>query len=107
MSFPLRTSPLADLQILEIDLWWRENRDKAPDLFEQELALAFKTISAAPEAGMHHPHPEIGGVRRVVMRATRHHVYYVVRQDHVLVVAVWSAVKELGPELFLLSDRSV
>jgi hypothetical protein len=61
VSRPVRTSALADLQILEIDGWWRQNRDKAPDLFEQELALAFKTISLAPDAG--------------------HHVYYVVRDD--------------------------
>lgn len=102
MSIPVRTSALADLHILEIDLWWRENRDKAPDLFEQELALAFRTISAAPEAGKHYPHPEVEGVHRVLMRATRHHVYYLIRDDHILVVAVWGAVKELGPDLSLI-----
>jgi hypothetical protein len=33
------------------------------------------------------------------MRATRNHVYYVERDDHVLVVAVWGAVKGSGPDL--------
>lgn len=34
MSKPVVTTSRADLQILELDAWWRENRDKAPDLFE-------------------------------------------------------------------------
>jgi hypothetical protein len=57
MSKPVRTTPLADLHILELDAWWRENREKAPDLFDQELALAFRTIAAAPAAGRRYPHP--------------------------------------------------
>ena len=48
MEKPVFTSARADLQILEIDAWWRANRDKAPDLFEEELALAFRTLAAAP-----------------------------------------------------------
>lgn len=98
MSKPVRTTPLADLHVLELDAWWRENRDKAPDLFEQELALAFRTIAAAPAAGKHYPHPA-GSVRRVLLRATRNHVYYVEQPDHVLVVAVWGAIKAGGPDL--------
>ena len=31
--------------------WWRENRDKAPDLFEEELALTFRMLSTAPGVG--------------------------------------------------------
>jgi hypothetical protein len=40
MDKPVFTTPQADLQIVELDAWWREHRDKAPRLFEQELALA-------------------------------------------------------------------
>ena len=98
MTKPVRTTPQADLHILELDTWWRANRDKAPNLFEQELAIAFRTISSAPHAGKRYPHPE-AKVYRVLMRSTRNHVYYVDRNDHVLVVAVWGAVKGAGPEL--------
>lgn len=98
MSKRVATTPLADLHILALDSWWRQNREKAPDLFEQELAIAFRTISAAPAAGKRYPHPG-ALVRRIVMRATRNHVYYVEREDHVLVVAVWGAVKRSGPDL--------
>jgi plasmid stabilization system protein ParE len=95
---PLRTTLQADLHILELDSWWREHRDKAPELFEQELSVAFRTIASAPEAGKRLRHPD-AEVRRILMRATRNHVYYVESDDHVLVVAVWGAVKESGPDL--------
>lgn len=98
MGKDARTTPQADLHILELDAWWREHRDKAPDLFEQELAIAFRTISAAPSAGKIYPHPA-AKVRRFLMRSTRNHVYYVERDDDVLVVAVWGAVKGSGPDL--------
>lgn len=98
MVKPVRTTPRVDAQILTIDSWWREHREKAPDLFEQELGLAFRTISAAPGAGRRYPHPD-ADVRRIVLRATRHHVYYVEREDYILVVAVWGAVKGTGPDL--------
>ena len=105
MAKPLRTTPLVEWQILELDAWWRENREKAPDLFEQELALAFRTIASAPGAGRRYRHPD-ADVRRVVMRATRHHVYYIERDDHVLIVAVWGAVKGSGPDLTHLAGGS-
>jgi plasmid stabilization system protein ParE len=98
MTKPVRTSAVADAHAEALDAWWRENREKSPDLFAEELAMAFRTISAAPGAGKSYPHPE-AHVRRVLMRATRTHVYYVDRGDHVLVVAVWGAIKDAGPDL--------
>jgi plasmid stabilization system protein ParE len=94
----IRTTPQADLHILEIDAWWRAHRDKAPELFEQDLATAFRAIASAPSAGKLYAHPA-AEVRRWLMRSTRNHVYYVERIDHVLVVAVWGAVKGSGPDL--------
>ena len=98
MDKPVFTTPQADLQISAIDEWWRENRDKAPDLFEEELALAFRMLAAAPGTGKRYPHPA-AKVRRVLLRSTRNHVYYVELDDRVLVVAVWGAVKGAGPDL--------
>jgi plasmid stabilization system protein ParE len=98
MDKPVVTTPKADLQILEIDAWWRENRDKAPDLFEEELALALRMIAAAPGVGKRFPNPR-AKVRRVLLRSTRNHVYYVEYEERVVVVAVWGAVKRAGPDL--------
>ena len=74
------------------------HRDKAPDLFEQELSIEFKTIAAAPNAGKRYPYRG-ADVRRILMRTTRKHIYYVEHDDYVLVVAVWNAVAGGGPDL--------
>lgn len=39
----MTTTPEADLHILELDGWWRENREKAPDSFAQDFALAVRS----------------------------------------------------------------
>ncbi len=98
MTKPVRTTAQADLHILEIDRWWRQNRHKAPDLFEQELAAAFEMIAAVPGAGRRYPYPK-ADVRRLLLRSSRAHVYYVERSDYVLIVAVWGAIKGVGPDL--------
>jgi plasmid stabilization system protein ParE len=98
VSKPVVTSDRAELQIFEIDAWWREHRDKAPDLFEEELADVLRLIGSAPRVGKRVPHPT-EHVRRAMMHKTRHHVYYVEREQYVFVVAVWGAVKGSGPDL--------
>jgi plasmid stabilization system protein ParE len=40
-----------------------------------------------------------GGLRRILLRATRYHVYYVSNAETVLILAVWSAVRGAGPDL--------
>jgi hypothetical protein len=77
----------------------RTNRLASPDLFAQELAEALSTIELAPEAGHRYPHPHVKGVRRLPLRATRHHVYYIEVGTSVAVLAVWGAVKGTGPDL--------
>jgi plasmid stabilization system protein ParE len=94
---PVRTTPQADRQITELDAWWRANRDKAPDRFGEELALAFAMLSRSP--GLGRRYPPRPAVRRILLRTTRNHVYYVERDDMVLVVAVWGAIKGVGPKL--------
>lgn len=95
MRKPVLTTPRADLQILEIDAWWRENRDKAPDLFEEELELAPALLADSPGIGKRSPGHR--GVRRLLLRSTRN--YYVEEDDRVLVLAVWGAVRGAGPDL--------
>jgi plasmid stabilization system protein ParE len=99
MTLPIIVSPEAEAQIQVIESWWRANREAAPDLFSQELAEAFANIRAAPEAGHRYPHRARKGVRRVPLRATRHHVYYVASRERVIILAVWGSVKKRGPKL--------
>jgi plasmid stabilization system protein ParE len=41
----------------------------------------------------------IVGIRRVLLPRTRYHVYYVAREDVVLVLAVWHAKRGSGPPM--------
>jgi plasmid stabilization system protein ParE len=99
MSRPVIVSPEAEAHIDAIDAWWRSNRRAGPNLFAEELAEAVALLELAPEVGRRYHHPEVIGVRRVLLRATRHHVYYVPTERAVVVLAVWGSVKGSGPDL--------
>lgn len=86
-------TPEAQEQIEQIDGWWQEHRRAAPDLFVQELASTLQTIRTLFYAGRRVPHRVVQDLRRVVMRATRYHVYYVVAAERIFVLAVWSALR--------------
>jgi len=99
VSRTLIVAPQALRQIEALDGWWRENREKAPNLFREELAAAFETITEAPALGRRFEKMSGHDVRRVLMRSTRTHVYYVFDDARVSVVAVWGAIKGRGPDL--------
>jgi len=99
VSLPVRTSAEVDEQIRTIDDWWRKNRTAAPDLFFDELATAFDMIAQTPNIGRPYRHPLVSGVRRILLKITRYHVYYVPYVDEVRVLAVWHAQRGVGPPL--------
>ena len=99
MSPRVVTTPHADDDILTIDAWWRENRLSAPGLFAEELTEAMGHLALIPEMGRRYRHPRIPELHRIVLRSTRYHVYYVLADDLVTVLAVWSAVRGRGPKL--------
>jgi plasmid stabilization system protein ParE len=95
---PIETTPEAEAQFLAIESWWRENRPRAPDLLFQEFVFALDMIESFPESGKVYLNSD-PPVRRLLMRATRHHVYYQIRRDRILVLSVWGAVRGTGPPL--------
>ncbi len=99
MTLPVVVALEAERQAGAIDRLWRMNRSAAPGLFRDELAAALEFISLAPFAGRHYQRSKTPGVQRVLLRSTRYHVYYVVRDPDALVVAAWSAVRGAGPDL--------
>lgn len=99
MSLPVQTTPEADAQIREIDDWWRRNRPAAPDLFLEELTASFEIIGHAPQIGRLYRQSPVPGARRVLLKESRYHVYYVPRADEVRVLAVWHAQRGEGPPL--------
>ena len=100
MSLPVITTPEADAQIRTIDTWWRTNRPAAQDLFAEELANCLVLLEQAPAIGRpYRRHPSVPGLRRVLLRATRYHLYYVSQADRVVVLAVWHAQRGQSPPL--------
>jgi plasmid stabilization system protein ParE len=84
-----------------MDLWWRENRPAAKELFARELDDARRLLAATPELGS--PYVERGNVvvRRLLLRKTQSHVYYEIDRSAgvVMILAVWGAPKGEGPAL--------
>lgn len=99
MSLPVRSTTEADAQIREIDSWWRRNRPASPNLFVDELAASFDIVGHAPHIGRLYRQSPVPGTRRVLLKGTRYHVYYVPRTDDVRVLAVWHAQRGVGPPL--------
>ena len=54
--------------------WWLANRDKAPDLFVNELEAAQLLLADDPRLGTAFPTPRYPGARRLLMRKTRYHL---------------------------------
>lgn len=99
MSLPVTTTPEADAQIRTIDAWWRENRRAAPNLFLDELSAAFEVVARAPLIGRLYRQSPVPGTRRVLLKGTRYHVYYVPTEHQVLILAVWHGKRGVGPPL--------
>ena len=97
MSLSVTTTPEADAQIRRIDDWWRENRPAAPNLFFDELTSAFDLIAHAPNLGRLYRRSPIVGTRRILLRGSRHHVYYVASERAVRILAVWHGERGTGP----------
>jgi plasmid stabilization system protein ParE len=96
----VKYTPEAELHVLEIGLWWLQNRRKNPSLFESELEAAEEYLKSNPEGPMVHTIKNGLPIRRYLM-ATKHHVYYHFDEaaQTVLIGAVWGAPMEEGPEL--------
>ncbi|MGH8581899.1 MAG: type II toxin-antitoxin system RelE/ParE family toxin [Gammaproteobacteria bacterium] len=99
MSLPVRTTPEADAHIREIDSWWRGNRPASPELFVEELSAAFDIVGHAPHIGRLYRQSPIPSTRRVLLKGTGYHVYYVPLAAEVRVLAVWHARRGVGPPL--------
>ncbi len=87
----------ADAQVQQIDSWWRENRQGAPDLFTEELDRALLMLEDCPTLGV--PYEPKPGVRRLLLRRTHSHLYFVEEPARVYVIAVWNVYRGRGPRL--------
>ena len=95
------TTPEADAMIAAAVGWWRDNRPNAPELLLDELWYAKEQLSEFPEAGVAVRRRGFNGLRRLVLRRTRHHLYYRYYPEHeeIWVVALWAAMRRRPPKL--------
>lgn len=91
----------ASEQADECDRWWRENRPATAGLFAQELAAAQQLLVLVPKIGPVYTRIDGLPVRRVLMKKTKAHVYYVLESPGgpITVLAVWGAPKRGEPNL--------
>jgi plasmid stabilization system protein ParE len=88
----------AEEHVSAIDSWWREHRPAAPNLFTDELDRALLQLSETSSVGVMYRAGD-KSVRRLLLRRTHYHVYFVREADRVCVLAVWSAFRGSGPSL--------
>ena len=93
--------PEAERQIRSVQEWWRTNRLASPRLFVEELAAAIELITRAPRIGRRVRRAGVPGLRRILMRATRYHLYYANAADggRLFVLAIWSAARGGPPPM--------
>jgi plasmid stabilization system protein ParE len=90
----------AERHIETIEEWWATNRPDAPLLFVEEVEAAFARIASTPRSGAPYRRTTVGAeVRRVLLRRTRHHVYYTCEGGRAVIRAVWHAARGRGPRL--------
>jgi|HubBroStandDraft_6_1064221.scaffolds.fasta_scaffold2247126_1 plasmid stabilization system protein ParE len=81
--------------------WWSANRPAAPTLFLDEFQRCVTLLESTPDAGPRFHRTSVPGVRRLVMRRTKHVIYYVHDADNevVYIIAVWGGPKGSDPAL--------
>ena len=74
----------------------------AQNLFAEEFRSAVEHIRLLPLLGARVEHPQLKELRRLLLRATRYHLYYVAANEAdeaIVLLAIWSAVRGTGPDL--------
>jgi plasmid stabilization system protein ParE len=101
---PLRieVSDLADRQIHEADLWWRQNRETAPNAIREELERIGALIAFQPHLGARATNVKLRGVRRFHIERIHYDLYYRTvgsPPESVEIVAFWGSRRGSGPPI--------
>jgi plasmid stabilization system protein ParE len=101
MTLRVEIEPTAELQLLDLDAWWRECRPAARSRVTDEYARLLAMLAERPEVGAPYRHKDVRNVRWLRMKGTPYLVYYHHESgsDLVTIVAVWSGMRGEGPPL--------
>jgi plasmid stabilization system protein ParE len=91
----------AEQHLRDIVEWWLENRRAAPMLVLGEFERCVSLLESSPDIGAPFHRTQVPGVRRVVMRESKHFVYYLhdAHNGVVYIIAVWGVPKGGDPVL--------
>jgi len=71
----VRVTKRAQAQIDRAALWWDENRDLAPQAFDEDLAEAFSLLSVEPGIGAPVTNARTPGVKRLHLARIHYFLY--------------------------------
>jgi hypothetical protein len=87
--YTIRYAPIAEAQIDAALLWWSRNRELAPDLLARELDQALDQIVLIPKAGRRARIRGRARVRRLLLRSSAYHLYYVIDEEEAEIQIVY------------------
>jgi hypothetical protein len=96
----VRFAPEARDAAREKRAWWEKHRDKAPQLFREELRAAVARLRTVPAEGRRYAIESGRIIWRVLMPKTGNHVYYRIDDTagDVEVLTIWNAQSEEPPD---------
>jgi plasmid stabilization system protein ParE len=96
----LVTKPAAR-QLERIEAWWRANREKAPELFEEELGRAKEFLRSTPRLAKVHVIRGGREIRWLMLPRSKVKLYFWVNEKagFVRIVSVWGGMRGRGPGL--------
>ena len=80
---------LAERQLIAAGVWWRRNRDKAPDAFDEEMKSALLYLSENLSSSTAYRHARRSNVRRYLIERIRYYIYFRVIGDKIQVLRIW------------------
>ena len=88
-------------QVERFDAWWRKNRDKAPELFEQELAKAEEFLATTPHLARQYVVRRGRLIRWLLLPKTKVKLYFWMDEESatVNVISVWGSQRGREPRL--------
>ncbi|HEY7371084.1 MAG TPA: hypothetical protein VIF57_02825 [Polyangia bacterium] len=103
----VRITPEAQAQLEQRKRWWRQHRDKAPDLFEHEFAAAAARMGSSPMSFPVFTEKRGRGIRRCLMQKTQCHLYFEILEGlgEISIVAA-SGSRRRKPPRFRLQEKT-
>ncbi len=96
---PVEVSALAAALVRAAELWWRDNRPKAPGAIRAELERASSLIALQPQIGTRARNATLPGVRRLHLARIHYDLYYrlVEAPRRLEILALWHASRGSQP----------